>query len=83
MEQEIFEVLNSICNDPANHDQYGQLQKPALGRGTVKALLSESAFEHLDTGKSIYGKMSWYGGRFGNYQAVDLSKAFKNKVRNI
>lgn len=81
LEEEIFEALKSIYNNPTNKDQYGQLQKPALGRGTVKSMLSEQAFEYLDTGKSLYGKMSWYNAKFGVYQAVDFKDAFYNRIK--
>lgn len=81
LEEEIFEALKSIYNDPTNRDQYGQLQKPTLGKGIVKSMLSEQAFDYLDTGKSFYGKMSWYGGKFGNYQAVDFKEAFGIRIK--
>lgn len=81
LEEEIFDALKSIYQDPSKKDQYGQLQKPSLSRANLKDKLSDKAFEYLDNGKSIYGSMCLYGGKFGNYHAIDLTSIFRTKVK--
>jgi hypothetical protein len=81
LENEILDVLKSIRNDKNNQDKYGQVGISHYSESILKTKLSPEAFEYLSKGKSAYGVLQTYGGRFGTYKALWQSNKFFQDVK--
>jgi len=80
-EDEIFAAILKIYSDPSNKDRYGQVGISNYTESKLKKELSENSFNYLTDGKSKYGKLSTYGGRFGTYKALNPTSEFYQKAK--
>lgn len=82
-DQEIFKLFQSIYNDPTNKDRYGQTGIFNFREAVLKAGLSKAAYDHLNSGKSKYGKFSTYSNPNFLYRAVNPTCQFHEDLSKV
>jgi hypothetical protein len=82
-ENEIFDAINKIYSDKDSKDRYGQTPIFEYREARLRKMLPQDSFDYLKSGKSVYGTFSTYGGSFGTYSALTITKEFYNRKRTL
>jgi hypothetical protein len=81
LEAEIYSAMYEIYSNPNNKDKYGQVGISNYTAFALKKRMSEAAFDYLDKGYSIYGKIQTYAAVFGLYKALNPTREFYQQTK--
>jgi hypothetical protein len=80
-DDEIYKAIYEIYSDKNNQDRYGQVGIVNYTESNLKKRMSQDAFNYLVEGKSKYGRLQTYGGRYGTYKSLNPTEDFYQKSK--